>query len=124
MDFAVCITPILLLIALMTKPNGWPSYISLPLTALMVYSVKLLYFAEDPNWINATVVRGLLSAGTPILIIWGAILMFKTMERSGAMDLIRQWLNEISDNRVAQLMIVGWAVRFSRRQSDRCCCTV
>lgn len=112
MDFAVCVAPIVILIGLMTKPNGWPSHIALPVTALIVYAIKLIYFADNPNATNATVVEGLLSAWTPIFIISGAILMFKTMERTGAMDIIRRWLNEISDNRVAQLMIVGWAFAF------------
>lgn len=112
MNFAVSIAPILTLIFLMTKPKGWPSHIALPLTALIVYLVKLLHFADDPNLINATVVAGLLSAWTPILIIAGAILMFKTMERSGAMGIIRRWLNGVSDNRVAQLMIVAWSFAF------------
>ena len=112
MNFAVSIAPILILIFLMTKPKGWPSHIALPLTALTVYLIKLLYFADVPNQINATVVAGLLAAWTPILIIAGAILMFKTMERSGAMDIIRRWLNGVSDNRVAQLMIVGWSFAF------------
>lgn len=112
MDFAVSIIPVLILILLMTKPSGWPSHVALPLTALIVYLVKLLYFEDDPNQTNATVVKGLLSAWTPILIIAGAIMMFKTMERSGAMDVIRRWLNTVSENRVAQLMIVGWAFAF------------
>jgi len=34
------------------------------------------------------------------------------MEHCGAMDVIRTWLTNISDNRVAQLMIIGWAFVF------------
>lgn len=112
LNFIVCLTPIIVLIVLMTKPRGWPSHVALPFTALLVYLIKLLHFGDDPNTINATVVRGILSALTPILIIAGAIFMFKTMELSGAMDSIRRWLHEISDNRVAQLMIIGWAFSF------------
>jgi lactate permease len=77
-----------------------------------VYGIKLIYFGHDPNVINATVVIGLLTAWTPILIIWGAIFLFKTMEHSGGMDIIRAWLNTISDNRIAQLMIISWAFAF------------
>jgi lactate permease len=72
----------------------------------------LVYFGYNPNLINATVVNGLLTAWTPILIIWGAIFLFKTMEHSGGMDIIRAWLNTISSNRIAQLMIIGWAFAF------------
>jgi len=97
---------------MMTKKNSVPSHVALPLTAALVYGIKLIYFGHNPNLINATVVNGLLTAWTPILIIWGAILLFKTMEHSGGMVIIRAWLNAISNNRIAQLMIIGWAFAF------------
>lgn len=112
MDIAFSIAPIVILIFLMTKKNGLPSHVALPLTAALIYALKLVHFESDPNLIHATVVDGLLSAWTPILITWGAIFMFKTMEASGSMDVIREWLNGVSNNRVAQLMIIGWAFAF------------
>lgn len=112
MTFAVAIAPIVILIFLMTKKNNTPSHVALPLVALLVYVIKLIYFGTEANLVNATVVKGLLTAWTPILIIWGAIFMFKTMERSGGMDVVRAWLNGISANPVAQLMITGWAFSF------------
>ncbi|MCG8509938.1 MAG: L-lactate permease, partial [Rhodospirillales bacterium] len=112
MAFAVAIAPIVILIFLMTKKNSTPSHVALPVVAVLVYAIKLIYFGTEANLVNATVVKGLLTAWTPILIIWGAIFMFKTMERSGGMDVIRTWLNGISGNPVAQLMIIGWAFSF------------
>ena len=112
MDLLVASSPIIVLIYMMTKKNSVPSHVALPVTAALVYGIKLIYFGHDPNLINATVVVGLLTAWTPILIIWGAIFLFKTMEHSGGMDIIRAWLNTISDNRIAQLMIIGWAFAF------------
>jgi lactate permease len=112
MDLLVASSPIIVLIYMMTKKNSVPSHVALPVAAALVYGIKLIYFGHDPNLINATVVNGLLTAWTPILIIWGAIFLFKTMEHSGGMDIIRAWLNTISDNRIAQLMIIGWAFAF------------
>jgi len=112
MDFIAAAAPIVILIYLMTKKNGVPSHVALPAVALLLYGIKLIYFAAAPDLVHASVLDGLLSAWTPILIIWGAIFLFKTMEHSGAMDVIRTWLTEISDNRVAQLMIIGWAFAF------------
>jgi lactate permease len=112
MDFIVTIAPIVILIYLMTKKNSVPSHVALPAVALLMYGIKLIYFAAAPDLVHASVLDGLLSAWTPILIIWGAIFLFKTMEHSGAMDVIRSWLTEISGNRVAQLMIIGWAFAF------------
>jgi len=104
--------PIVLLIYLMTKKNSMPSYRALPLSALVVYVGMLVVFSRDPNQVHAAVLDGLLVAWTPILIIAGAIFLFRTMEATGALSVIRTWLNSISDNPVAQLMIVGWAFQF------------
>ncbi len=112
MDLAVATSPIALLIFLMTKRNSTPSHVALPLVAGLVYAIKLIYFGDDANLVNATVLNGLLTALTPILIIWGAIFMFKTMEHSGAMATVSGWLNGVSTNPVAQLMIIGWAFSF------------
>jgi lactate permease len=54
----------------------------------------------------------MLSALTPISIIWGAILLAQTMRRSGAERIIGEWLKGLSPNPVAQLMIVGWTFPF------------
>ena len=112
LDFLMAILPLAVLIYLMTKKNSLPSNVALPLAALMVYVLRLVYFASDPNWMNATVVQGALEALTPISIIWGAILLFKTMELTGQQAVVNRWLNQISANPVAQLMIVGWAFAF------------
>ena len=112
MDFLLAILPIAVLIYVMTKKRSWPSYISLPFAAVLVYFIVLIHSRLDPNLVNATVVNGTLSAFTPISIIWGAILLSQTMRRSGAEGIIGQWLRRVSPNPVAQLMIVGWAFLF------------
>ena len=112
LDFFMAILPLAILIWMMTKKNSVPSNVALPLTALMVYVLKLVYFASEPNLINATVIKGALDALTPITIIWGAILLFKTMDLSGQQAVVNRWLDNISNNRVAQLMIIGWAFAF------------
>lgn len=44
MPLLFSIAPIVLLIWMMTKRNGVPSYLALPLTAAVVYAVQLLWF--------------------------------------------------------------------------------
>jgi lactate permease len=112
MDFLLAILPIGILIYVMTKKESWPSHISLPFASALVYLLVLGRSRLDPNLVNATVVNGALSALTPISIIWGAILLSKTMRRSGAERTIGEWLRHVSPNPVAQLMIVGWAFSF------------
>ncbi len=111
-DLILAALPVALLIFLMTKKKAMPSNFALPLAAFVLYGLLLGYFALSPLLVHAAVMAGLLTALTPILIVWGAILLFKTMEHSGAMATVRQWLNGITTNRVAQLMIVGWAFSF------------
>ncbi len=89
-----------------------PSSKALPLSALVVYFIMLVFFRHDPNLIHANVLSGLLVAWTPILIIAGAIFLFRTMEATGSLSVIRRWLNTVSENKIAQLMIVGWAFPF------------
>jgi lactate permease len=105
--------PIISLIYLMTKQNGLPSYQAIPISALMIYVLNLVLFQFEPVQIHAVVLKGLLVAWTPITIIAGAIFLFRTMEATGALSTIQHWLNGISANPVAQLMIVGWAFQFN-----------
>lgn len=104
--------PILLLIYWMTKNSPMPSAKALPLAAIVAYGLRLAWFGTDPNLVNASVVAGLLVALTPVLIVWGAIFFFITMEHCGAMETIRRWLNHLSRNRVAQVVIIGWSFQF------------
>jgi lactate permease len=96
----------------MTKKKPMPSAKALPLAALVAYGSRLAWFGTDATLVNASVVAGLLVALTPILIVWGAIFFFLSMEHCGAMKTIRRWLNHLSRNRVAQVVIIGWSFQF------------
>ncbi|MBK1825504.1 L-lactate permease [Haloferula rosea] len=111
-EVILALAPIVVLVVLMTKANPWPSYKALPLAALLMYLVKTIGFELDANTANAVAFAAVFKAFTPILIVWGAIFLFSTMEHSGAMDVIRKKLATITGNRIGQLMIVGWAFAF------------
>ena len=112
LDFLVTVLPLSLLVWLMTKHRPWSSSRALPLAALLLYGVMLVYFRINACLVNAATIDGLLTALTPILIIGGAILLFKTMEHSGALRIIQSYLEDITNNKVGQLMIVGWSFSF------------
>ena len=112
MSLFFSVAPIVLLIWMMTKRNGVPSYLALPLTAAVVYTVQLLWFDSAPLLLHANIVTALVAVLTPITIIAGAILLNKLMQISGAENVVRRWLENISPNPVAQLMIIGWAFAF------------
>lgn len=106
------IFPIVLLIYLMVKRNGVPSYYALPLTAILIYILQLFYFERDITLLNANIVSGYISTLTPITVIFGAVLFNRTLEVSGTINVIRRWLSNINPNPVAQLMIIAWAFAF------------
>ena len=88
------------------------SYVALPLIAGIVYLLQLFYFKNEFILLNANVVSAIISVFTPISVIFGAVFFNRMMETSGAMNTLRSWLGNISENPVAQLMIIGWAFAF------------
>ncbi|WP_111639020.1 L-lactate permease [Marinomonas shanghaiensis] len=104
--------PIVLLIWAMTRRNALPSHIALPMTALLVALIQLFLFQADRALVLANVLSGFLSVLTPISIVAGAILLNRVLHFSGAEAVLSQWLKSISTNKVAQLMIIGWAFAF------------
>ena len=130
MSLALAILPLALLIFLMTstRPRRWlplPAHIALPAVAALAYLLQLLWFragskpedappglAPAGRWIHAAAIDGALSALTPIGIVFGAVLLFKTMEASGAMRVLTVRIRGLSPDPVAQLMLVGWGFSF------------
>ena len=112
MDVFFAAVPIAFLIIAMTKKNGLPSAIAFALAALLTYLIRIWYFRTSLPLAHAALVNGFLQALTPISIVSGAIFFFVALERSGAMQTLRLWLDGVSRNRVAQLMIVGWSFVF------------
>ena len=112
MDLFFAALPIVLLIFVMTKKNGLPSTVAFALAALLTYLVRIWFFKTSLNLAHAAIISGLLQALTPISIVFGAIFFFVALEHSGAMVTLRLWLDGVSRNPVAQLMIVGWSFVF------------
>ena len=112
MALFLSVLPIVLLIYLMVKKNALPSYIALPLIAGLVYVLHLTYFEGSFVAVNANFIKAIISVATPITVIFGAVLFNRMMEMTGAMNVLRRWLGNISPNPVAQLMIIGWAFAF------------
>lgn len=112
MALFLSIFPIVLLIYLMVKRNALPSYVALPLTALLIFILQLTYFGNDVTLVFANIIAGLGDVLTPITVVFGAILFNRFSEVSGATNTMRKWLGAINPNPVAQLMIIGWAFAF------------
>lgn len=111
-EVTLALAPIVILVILMTKSHPWPAFKALPLAAVLMYLVKTIGFELEANVANAVAFSGVFQALTPILIVWGAIFLFSTMEHSGAMDVIRKKLATITANKIGELMIIAWAFAF------------
>ncbi|WP_404307674.1 L-lactate permease [Neorhodopirellula lusitana] len=111
-EVLLALGPIVVLVILMTKAHPWPAYKALPFAAFLMYLVKTIGFELEANVANAVAFSGVFQAMTPILIVWGAIFLFSTMEHSGAMDVIREMLATITGNKIGELMIIAWAFAF------------
>ncbi|WP_421853323.1 L-lactate permease [Marinomonas sp.] len=112
MNTVLSALPILLLIWAMIKRNAVPSHIALPVVAALVAFIQLVFFQADFVLLIANVIAGALSVLTPISIVAGAILLNRVMFFSDAEAVLSRWLKSISSNKVAQLMIIGWAFAF------------
>ncbi|MCH8476083.1 MAG: L-lactate permease [Opitutales bacterium] len=112
LDFFLAALPILFLLVVLTKPHPLSSPLAFSLAALLALGLQFFYFGAAGSLLLASVTTGLLNALTPITIVLGAIFFFIAMEKSGAMQPIKDWLHNISPNPVAQLMIVGWSFMF------------
>jgi lactate permease len=112
MELVFAALPIAFLIFVMTKKKGMPSTVAFALAALLTYIIRIAFFNTNANLAHAAILSGLLQALTPISIVFGAIFFFVALERSGAMQTLTLWLDGVSRNPIAQLMIVGWSFIF------------
>ncbi len=118
MTLVMAILPIAFLVVAMTLtwPRRWlplPAHVALPGVAVLAYGLRFFQPHDTaPAIIHAAVVDGVLSSLTPLAIIFGAVLLFKTMDKSGAMAVLSTRLRELTPDPIAQLMLVGWAFSF------------
>lgn len=81
-DLVLSVAPVLLLILLMIQKSPMPSAKALPLAAVVACCIRLVWFGDSAQVLTAAVVAGLLTALTPISIVYGAIFLFRTMKRA------------------------------------------
>lgn len=106
MDVLMCLFPIVFLIVVTIKPNPFPTTTSLPLAALFMFLVRLMYLGSDPLLTSASVVLGLHEALTPLSIMAGAICLFETMESTFCLPyMMREMKALTAGHPVAELML-------------------
>ena len=85
-----------------------PAKIAMPLVYLTAAAIALIFW--DMSWANvaASSVEGLFTTFDLLLIIFGALFLLNTLERSGGVSAIRRSFNSISDDRRVQVVILAW----------------
>ncbi|MCK8045637.1 L-lactate permease [Shewanella sp. 1CM18E] len=98
------IISVMLFLVLLRMPASRAMPISMVFTGL----AAVFIWQMDTTFLAASVVEGLLSAITPLTIIFGAVFLLNTLKYSGAMDTIRAGFTNISGDARVQVIIICW----------------
>ncbi|GLP97113.1 L-lactate permease [Paraferrimonas sedimenticola] len=85
-----------------------PASRAMPISMIVTGLAAIFVWQMDTTILTASVVEGLLSALTPLTIIFGAVFLLNTLKYSGAMDTIRAGFTNISGDARVQVIIICW----------------
>ena len=85
-----------------------PAKKAMPAAYVAAVAVAVLAWQMVPSRVIAASIQGLFLSFDLLFIIFGAILLLHTLERSGGVGAIRRSFNGISDDRRVQVVIVMW----------------
>ncbi len=98
----------ILLAATMLVGFRVPAKITMPLVFGVTVLIALTVWRVNYSQVAAASVAGLFKTFDLLLIIFSAILLLRTLERSGAMTTIRDQFSQISVDRRVQVIIIAW----------------
>ncbi len=85
-----------------------PAKWAMPIVYLVAVVLALLAWQVEVVRLAAATIQGLFISFDLLFIIFGAILLLHTLERSGGVAAIRRSFHGVSDDRRVQLVIVAW----------------
>lgn len=85
-----------------------PASRAMPIALFITAMCAAFIWEMDWGFLSASIVEGLLSAITPLSIVFGAIFLLNTLKYSGAMDTIRAGFTNISSDARVQVIIICW----------------
>lgn len=108
LDVFLMLSPIVFLAAtVMSQRLKLPTTTSLPVAALILFLIRLVYLGSDPLLLCSAVVAGILEALTPLSIMLGAMMLFETMQATGCLPFL---LNQIElltrQSRMAEINLI------------------
>jgi len=85
-----------------------PARLAMPLVYLAAAGIALAAWGVSWVRVAASTIQGLFITFDILLIIFGALALLNTLERTGAVTAIRRSFRDISDDRRVQVVIVAW----------------
>lgn len=103
----LAIVPILVALILMVGLR-WPSTRAMPLAFLTGAALAMGVWSLPPLHVVALFLEGTINAIGVLIIVFGAILIYYTLQSSGAMETIQAGMTKVSPDRRIQAIIVGY----------------
>ncbi|WP_134698482.1 L-lactate permease [Ammoniphilus sp. YIM 78166] len=98
----------ILSVALFLVALRWPASRAMPICYIVAAGLALFVWKVPGAQVAAASVNGLVTAGTLLYIIFGAILLLNTLQESGGLRTIRQGFTDITPDRRIQAIIIAW----------------
>ena len=95
-------------VALFLVVLRFPASRAMPISYLVAAGLALLVWKVPVVQVAAASVKGLVVAAELLYIIFGAILLLRTLRESGALRTIRQSFRGVSEDRRIQVIIIAW----------------
>ena len=102
----VAVLPILVALILMVGMR-WPATKAMPLAWLVCAVSGILVWGLSPGYVAALTLQGIVTAIGVLIIVFGAILILFTLEKSGGMETIQYGMQNISRDKRVQAIIIG-----------------
>ena len=99
--------PILVALVLMAGLR-WPSTRAMPLALLAALALAATVWGQAPLRLAALCIEGAVTAFGVLIIVFGALLIYYTLEYSGGMETIQAGMKRISPDRRLQAIIIGF----------------
>ncbi|MBQ9406646.1 MAG: L-lactate permease, partial [Desulfovibrio sp.] len=103
----LAILPIVVALVLMVGLR-WPSTRAMPLAFLTGAVLAIAVWGMPIQHVAALFVEGTVNAIGVLIIVFGAILIYYTLQSSGAMETIQAGMTKVSPDRRVQAIIVGY----------------
>ncbi|WP_319584395.1 L-lactate permease [uncultured Pseudodesulfovibrio sp.] len=103
----IALLPILVALVLMVGLR-WPATKAMPLAWLTAAAGAVLAWSLPVAYVAALTLQGFVTAIGILIIVFGAILILRTLQHSGGMETIQHGMQNITPDRRIQAIIIGY----------------